>query len=305
MLTTFLRNRMQMVNNPKELAVRMAALAQLIRDTIRQAFTDEDGGGELHKQMEGFRRVLLHDLTGEQFADMYAQTICYGLFAARCNVRIKPGVHFIREHAAFDLPKTNPFLRKMFSHIAGPDLDDRIAWIVDDLTNLLDHTDMEGILKDFGKRTRQEDPIIHFYETFLAAYDPKMRETRGVYYTPEPVVSYIVRSVDHILKTDFNLPTGLADSGKITMSNPITEKTQEIHRVLILDPAAGTGTFLHGVIDQIYDHVQRSGQKGAWSGEKGYVSQHLLPRIFGFELLMAPYAVAHMKLGLQLSGIRL
>lgn len=301
LLTAFLRNRMQMVNNPKELAVRMAALAQLIRDTIRQAFTDEDGGGELHKQMEGFRRVLLHDMAEEQFADMYAQTICYGLFAARCNVRMKPGVHFIREHAAFDLPKTNPFLRKMFGHIAGPDLDDRIAWIVDDLTNLLDHTDMEGILKDFGKRTRQEDPLIHFYETFLAAYDPKMRETRGVYYTPEPVVSYIVRSVDHILKTDFNLAAGLADSGKIMMSNPITEKAQEIHRVLILDPAAGTGTFLHGVIDQIYDHIQRSGQKGAWGGEKGYVAQHLLPRIFGFELLMAPYAVAHMKLGLQLS----
>ncbi|MCX5846141.1 MAG: N-6 DNA methylase [Deltaproteobacteria bacterium] len=301
LLTEFLRNRMQMVSNPKELAVRMAALAQLIRDTIRQAFTDEDGGGELHKQMEGFRRVLLHDLTQEQFADMYAQTICYGLFAARCNVRIKPGVHFIREHAAFDLPKTNPFLRKMFSHIAGPDLDDRIAWIVDDLTNLLDHTDMEGILKDFGKRTRQEDPLIHFYETFLAAYDPKMRQTRGVYYTPEPVVSYIVRSVDHILKTDFNLPTGLADAGKITISNPVTGKAQEIHRVLILDPAAGTGTFLHGVIDQIYDQIQRSGQKGAWGGEKGYVAQHLLPRIFGFELLMAPYAVAHMKLGLQLT----
>jgi predicted helicase len=301
MLTVFLHNRMQMVNNPKELAVRMAALAQLIRDTIRQAFTDEDGGGELHKQMEGFRRVLLHDMTQEQFADMYAQTICYGLFAARCNIRMKSGAHFIRELAAFDLPKTNPFLRKMFSHIAGPDLDDRIAWIVDDLTNLLDHTDMEEILKDFGKRTRQEDPIIHFYETFLAAYDPKMRETRGVYYTPEPVVSYIVRSVDHILKTDFHFPDGLADAGKITMSNPKTGKELDIHRVLILDPATGTGTFLHGVIDQIYEHIQKSGQKGAWGGEKGYVSQHLLPRIFGFELLMAPYAVAHMKLGLQLS----
>jgi predicted helicase len=301
LLTAFLQSRMQMVSNPKELAVRMAALAQLIRDTILRAFADEDGGGELHKQMEGFRMVLLHDMTQEQFADMYGQTICYGLFAARCNMRLKVGSHFIREQAAFDLPKTNPFLRKMFNHIAGPDLDDRIAWIVDDLTNLLDHTDMEGILKDFGKRTRQEDPLIHFYETFLVAYDPKMRETRGVYYTPEPVVSYIVRSVDHILKNDFNFPAGLADSGKIIMTNPITETTQEFHRVLILDPAAGTGTFLHGVIDQIYDHIQKSGQKGAWGGEKGYVSQHLLPRIFGFELLMAPYAVAHMKLGLQLT----
>src|SRR5688500_5688104 len=134
---------------------------------------------------------------------MYAQTISYGLFSARCNAR--EGERFSREHAAYDLPKTNPFLRKMFNHIAGPDLDERITWAVDDLAELLHHASISDILQDFGTRTRREDPVVHFYETFLAAYDPRLREMRGVYYTPEPVVSYIVRSVNHILKTDFQL----------------------------------------------------------------------------------------------------
>ena len=190
------------------------------------------------------------DLDAEQFADMYAQTICYGLFAARCNA--KPDTTFTREHAAFDIPKTNPFLRKMFGHIAGPDLDERIVWAVDDLAEVLNRADMAAILRDFGKRTRQEDPIVHFYETFLAAYDPKMREARGVYYTPEPVVSYIVRSVDAILKRDFDLPDGLADATKISVANADGKGSRETHKVQILDPATGTGTFLHSVIDLIY-----------------------------------------------------
>ncbi|HPJ97672.1 MAG TPA: N-6 DNA methylase, partial [Syntrophales bacterium] len=298
LLHEFLHSRIATIGNPKELAVRMAALAKLLRDTIRNIFADEDPSGVLHEQMEGFRKVLLHDLTEEQFADMYAQTIAYGLFAARCNTKTEG--HFIREHAAYELPKTNPFLRKMFTHIAGPDMEDRLVWIVEDLTAVLDRADMPAILKDFGKATRREDPVVHFYETFLAAYNPKVRETRGVYYTPEPVVSYIVRSVDHVLKTSFGLESGLADASKIAMPGKNDGETEEIHKVLILDPATGTGTFLHEVIHQIYETVCARGQKGAWAGENGYVSAHLLPRLFGFELLMAPYAVAHMKLGLLL-----
>ena len=297
LLQAFLTAKASTVNSPKELAVRMAALARLIRDTIQRAFNAEDLTDDepdpLHDQLEGFRKVLLHDLTPEQFADMYAQTICYGLFAARCNA--DPTEKFTRQSAGYALPKTNPFLRKMFNYIAGTDLDERIVWAVDDLAELLNHTDIEAILKDFGKRTRQEDPVVHFYESFLAAYDQKMREARGVYYTPEPVVSYIVRSIDHILKTDFKLSDGLADSTKIKATVPGAKVQTEVHKVQILDPATGTGTFLHGVVD----HIQESfkDDKGMWSS---YVSQHLLPRIYGFELLMAPYAVAHMKLGLQL-----
>ena len=294
LLQGFMLTQAPTVSNPKELAMRMAALAQLIRNAIRLAFESEEGGGSLHTQMEGFKHVLLPDLTYEQFADMYAQTICYGLFAARCNS--KPGAAFTREHAAYDIPKTNPFLRKMFGYIAGPDLDERIVWVVDDLAELLNRSDMAAILQDFGRRTRREDPVVHFYETFLAQYDPKLRELRGVYYTPEPVVSYIVRSVDYLLKQDFHLAEGLADATKLTAASSDARYQLAAHKVQILDPATGTGTFLYYVVRQIYDLFKAD--KGMWSD---YVSEHLLPRLYGFELLMAPYAVAHLKLGLELA----
>ncbi|GAH08841.1 unnamed protein product, partial [marine sediment metagenome] len=160
------------------------------------------------------------------------------------------------------------------------DLDDRIAWLVDDLAQVLAQADMASILQDFGKRTAKEDPVVHFYETFLMAYDPKVREMRGVYYTPEPVVSYIVRSIDHLLKARFDKPQGLADPN-----------------VYVLDPAVGTATFLYMVVNEIHDAIASQGQKGLWND---YVAEKLLPRIFGFELLMAPYAIAHLKLGLLL-----
>lgn len=292
LLRAFLNASILVVTTPKELAERMAALGKLIREKIADALRHESEHGALHGMMGVFRATLLHELTDEQFADMYAQTICYGLFAARCNPKaVRP---FSREHAAYDLPKTNPFLRQLFSHVAGPDLDERITWAVDDLARLLDIADMEAILRNFGQRTRQEDPVVHFYETFLAAYDPKMRELRGVYYTPEPVVGYIVRSVDHILKTDFGLAQGLADARKVTIP-AFGGGTRDVHKVQILDPAAGTGTFLHAVVDLIRDAF--AGNEGAWPL---YVREHLLPRLFGFELLMAPYTICHMKLGLQL-----
>ncbi|TAF17648.1 MAG: DNA methyltransferase, partial [Nostocales cyanobacterium] len=292
----FLLTKVTQVTTPKDLAKRMAGLAQLIRDAIKTALNDVDNGGMLRQQLESFERLLIKGLTGEQFADMYAQTICYGLFAARCNTDNVQT--FSRETAAFKLPKTNPFLRSIFGQIAGPDLDERITWAVDTLANILQQTDMAEILKDFGKRTRREDPVVHFYETFLAEYDPKMRESRGVYYTPEPVVNYIIKSVDYVLKNKFNISKGLADSKKIKIPNSQGEGDIETHQVLILDPAVGTGTFMYSIIDYIYDSFKS--QKGMWSG---YVSQHLLPRLFGFELLIAPYTVAHIKLVLQLQEL--
>ena len=294
LLSQFLESHSPGVMSSKDLAVRMAGKAQLIREIIQKTFDSENSEGSLHGQLESFRKVLLHDLTPTQFSDMYSQTICYGLFAARCNT--PSDGNFTRQQAAYDLPKTNPFLRKLFGHMAGPDLDDRIAWIVDDLAELLNKSDMPGILKDFGKGEGKEDPVVHFYETFLSHYDPKMRELRGVYYTPEPVVSYIVRSVDRILKETFKLKDGLADNTK----TDIQEGKQKIetHRVHVLDPATGTGTFLYEVIRQISESFK--GNEGLFSG---YVSEHLLPRIHGFELLMAPYAIAHLKLGLELKRL--
>jgi len=275
---SFLAHKAEGVGTPKDLAVRMAHQAHMIRNLIVNAFTSEPETGSLHSQLVAFRDNLLPNLAVEQFADMYAQTIAYGLFAARCTA--PDNKDFTRQNAAYMLPKTNPFLRKLFNSIAGPELDERIAWLVDDLAQVLAQADMEAVLENFGKHTAREDPVVHFYETFLKEYDPKVREMRGVYYTPEPVVSYIVRSIDQLLKTRFNKPQGLAD-----------EKT------LILDPAVGTATFLYMVINEIHQATVVKGQQGSWSA---YVAEKLLPRIFGFELLMAPYAVAHLKLGLLL-----
>lgn len=280
LLTAFLEHVSKKAGTPKELAERMAKQAHLVRNLIINTFQSESESGSLHTQLTAFRNNLIPDLSPEDFADMYAQTIAYGLFAARCTTN--NGAAFTRLDAAQNLPKTNPFLRKLFQYIAGYDLDDRIAWLVDDLAQVLAQADMEAVLKDFGKRIGKEDPVVHFYETFLTAYDEKVRKMRGVYYTPEPVVSYIVRSIDHILKTRFNKPEGLADKD-----------------TYILDPAVGTATFLYSVINNIYHSFVFKGQQGAWDE---YVARHLLPRIFGFELLMAPYAVAHLKLGLQLQS---
>jgi predicted helicase len=264
------------VGTAKDLAERMAGMTRIICDLIVKTFEHEQEKGWLHIWLASFRETLIPDLEEKQFADMFAQTLAYGLFAAR--VHTPPSKDFSREMAAFNLPKTNPFLRKLFSEIAGVDMPETIAWAVNEIVELLNHADMAAILKDFGKGKGKKDPVVHFYETFLAAYDPKMREVRGVYYTPEPVVSYIVRSIDHLLKTRFNRTKGLADEN-----------------TLILDPATGTATFLYCVIDQIYQRFAK--QKGAWDN---YVAEHLLKRIFGFELLVAPYAVAHLKLGMQL-----
>lgn len=282
LLLSFVKHKIEPVRTPKELALRMARLAHLSRNVILRAFETESQDGKLHHQFQAFRDTLIPDLKPDQFADMYAQTIAYGLFAARCQPA-PANEKFTREKAAYLIPKTNPFLRKLFNEIAGPELDPRIAGFVDDLVALLRDTDIDSVLAGFGRRTGREDPVVHFYEDFLQAYNPKERKIRGIYYTPEPVVSYIVRSIDHLLKTRFDKPLGLADPS-----------------VLILDPACGTGTFLYFVIRQIYETLREEGQLGAWNN---YVSRNLLPRIFGFELLMAPYAVAHLKLGLQLKDL--
>ncbi|MBL7188609.1 MAG: N-6 DNA methylase [Phycisphaerae bacterium] len=302
----FFAQEPEKVTTAKYLATKMAHKAQMMRDVIVRTFDQEQETGPLHGQFEGFKDVLLHDLTEQEFADMYAQTISYGLFTARCHIDEKTlfgedkqavfhGMNgkadeFTREHAAFMLPKTNPFLRSVFGHIAGPDLDERVSWLVDDLVELLSRADMGHVLRDFARKKGRRDPVVHFYETFLAEYDPKMRKKRGVYYTPDEVVSYIVRSVDWVLKETFGVKRGLADESKVTVDG------KETHKILILDPAVGTGTFLFEVIDLIHSRFKR--QKGMWSG---YVREHLLSRLFGFEIQMAPYAVCHMKLGLELA----
>ena len=289
------------IKSSDKLAKMMAVKAQLLQEitynTLIQAKEDLEKGNSdqdasLLNQYEVFKNILIHDLTEKQFADIYAQTITYGLFAARLNDTSLE--NFSRQEAAFLVPKTNPFLLKLFSYIAGPDIDTRIEWIVDELADVFAACDIAELLQTFST---EQDPFIHFYETFLAEYDSKLRKSRGVYYTPQPVVDFIVRSVDKILQEEFDLPMGLADSQKINvkMQNKHTLKNEntEIHRVQILDPATGTGTFLFEVLREIYKKYQ--GQEGLW---QNYVEEDLLPRLHGFEILMAPYAMCHLKLGM-------
>lgn len=298
----------QTIKSPKKLAKMMAGKARLLSDVIGNALiSDEENhqNSTLREQKQAFKEILIHDITPKGFADVYAQTIAYGMFAARLH---DPTLQtFSRQEAAELIPKSNPFLRKLFGYIAGPDIDDRIKWIVENLAEIFLACNVEEILKNYGKTTKMEDPIIHFYETFLAEYDPKLRKARGVWYTPAPVVNFIVRAVDDILKTEFDLPQGLADTSKTTIkvntqtadkrsATGYKQMEQEVHKVQILDPATGTGTFLAEVVKHIHKKFQ--GQQGIWSN---YVETHLLPRLNGFELLMASYAMAHLKLDLLLT----
>jgi predicted helicase len=289
----------QTIKSSKKLAEMMAGKARLLSEVIEKALTSDEENSDdstLKDQMNAFKNILIHDISPKGFADVYAQTIAYGMFAARYHDPSLPT--FSRQEAYELIPKSNPFLKKLFGYIAGLEVDDRIKWIVDDLVNIFLACNVEEMLKNYGKSTKMEDPIIHFYEDFLSEYDPKLRKARGVWYTPQPVVNFIVRAVDDILKTEFDLPQGLADTSKTKIKVDMQGKKveQEVHKVQILDPATGTGTFLAEVIKHV--HTKFKGQQGIWSN---YVETHLLPRLNGFELLMASYAMAHLKLDLLLT----
>ena len=307
-LKEFLARNPVRIEGAEELARRLARLTHLIRDSIATAFQIQTASEVLTDWRAVFAQTLLPELADEgkeaEFADMFAQTLAYGLFSAR--VMSASSRQFTLAEAAKLIPKTNPFLRDFFELITGPKLDDEpFVGFVQDIVTVLECADMALILEDFGRGVesgRRRDPVVHFYETFLSAYDPKLRELRGVYYTPEPVVSYIVESVDWLLREKFGLKDGLADKTKFKFTRKEGDKEieEESHRVLILDPATGTGTFLFEVIEKIRERFEKKHQAGLWPA---YVHEHLLPRLFGFELLMAPYAVAHFKIGLALAAM--
>lgn len=307
LLRDFIEQRPQTITSPRVLAEKMAGKAILIRDVLANALkSDRELTTELGSQYRAFREHLIHDIKTEDFADIYAETIAYGMFAARLHDQTLES--FTRAEAVDLLPKSNPFLRSLFAYIAGPDLDARIAWIIDDLADVFQATNVKKIMEGFGKLTGRTDPFLHFYETFLAAYNPTKKKARGVWYTPEPVVSFIVRAVDDVLQSEFGLVDGLADTSKVTIEwdvgqvdkkgkRIITKK--DVHRVQILDPATGTGTFLAQSIKRIAPKV-KSVAEGMWST---YVEKDLIPRLHGFELLMASYAMCHMKLDMILTEL--
>lgn len=290
-LLHFTQSHKEPIKSGKHLAKIMGGRAQRIRDNVRQFLaTQSDKNAELVRVYETIKKLLVNDLTPDAFADMYAQTLVYGLFVARYHDETKKD--FSRREARDLIPKSNPLLQHFFDHIVGPNFDKRLEYIVDELCEVFLHADVQELMKEYfkddlwGKSHKGPDPVIHFYEDFLKEYDADLRKKMGAYYTPLPVVQFIVRSVDYILEKEFGLTAGLAD----------TSKTADgIHRVQILDPAVGTGTFISDVIGKIYARIKKGKQDGRWPT---YVHHDLLPRLHGFELMMAPYTIAHLKLAI-------
>jgi predicted helicase len=338
--SAFTLGHREVITTSKDLSIRLAKLARTIRDRIKSALTIETDRGPLTKLMVAFKETLLHNLDPDGFADMYAQTIAYGLLSARMANPHMKSVDDLTSHM-----RTNPFLRELMetfltvggrSGKAGGSGIDFDELGVSEVVQLLDDANLEAVIRDFGDRNPQEDPVIHFYELFLKEYDAKKRMQRGVFYTPRPVVSYIVRSVHELLQTEFGLEDGLADTttwGEMIKRYPdlklpdlsgdsrgnvilvgMGEKPKEPKLlspdepfVQILDPATGTATFLVEVIDIIHRTLTTkwkaqcltdAQQLTEWND---YVPKHLLPRLHAFELMMAPYAIAHMKIGLKLA----
>ncbi len=289
----------QTITSPERLAVLMAGNARMMADIIEKTLNTDDENNNLSKlkrQMLTFQKMLISDIHNKSFSDLYSQTIVYGMFAARYH---DPTLKtFSREEAVNLIPKSNPFLRKLFKDIADEDLHKDLVWIIDRLVKIFLASDVVSIMKNYGKSRKQEDPVINFYEDFLKEYDSSLRKAMGVWYTPQPVVNFIVRAVDDILKTEFDLPEGLADSSKkkIKVNYQGKQIEKEVHKVQILDPATGTGTFLAETIKHI--HKKYEGMQGIWSK---YVEDDLIPRVNGFELLMASYAMAHLKLDMLLT----
>ena len=287
-LTAFFGAESLRIGKASDLARMLSGKAQLLKAAIADLLEDTSND-ELQNRLEAFREHLIADLSEADFADMMAQTIAYSLFAARCY-----HTHgtFNRSRAIEILDEMNPFLSQLL-WVSIQKLT-QLHWIIDPIAELLDLADMESITADFGTEGRQAGPIIHFYEDFLSDYDPNIRRQRGVYYTPEPVVSYIIRSVDTVLTDQFNLPDGLAHTGTVNING------KQLPKVQILDPAAGTGTFLRSVISQIHHTIITGGMAGAW---QEYVPQHLLPRLHGFERMVAPYTMCHLTLTHQLKEL--
>lgn len=300
-LKAFLQTKPETITSAKRLSEIMGGKAFRIRENIKEFLNQEanEKNQQILKMFQVMRSLLVHDLTYEQFADMYAQTLVYGLFVARYFDETPES--FSRQEATGLIPASNPFLQDFFEHIAGARFEKRLAYIVDELCDVFSVTDIQWIIHQhfnlFGE-DESKDPIIHFYEDFLKEYDPVQRKVMGAYYTPIPVVDFMVRSVDEILKRDFSIQQGLADTSLITRQVVTTGRKEKetLHKVQVLDPAVGTATFLNQIIKFIYNN-NFVGQEGSWPS---YVTEHLLSRLYGFELMMAPYTIAHLKLGMTL-----
>jgi type I restriction-modification system DNA methylase subunit len=273
------------IQKSSDLSIELAKKTRFLEHLLQDELSRENE--EVIRFYKAFQEELIETLTKERFADLYAQTITYGLFAARMRSNpplVKGGKGgfngFNRETAWKYIPESLPLLKEIFYSMTGPHFPESLVWIVDDISQILEKADIASILKEFKTTRWEEDPVIHFYETFLATYNPAERERLGVYYTPLPVVSYIVRSIHKLLKERFGKAEGLATSD-----------------VTLLDPAAGTLTFVVQAIKQVQKELEERKKGGLL---KSYIEEHILPHFHAFEILVAPYTVGHFKVSMVL-----
>ena len=315
-LRAFTEATPESIRTGTRLAQIMGGMARRIRDNVFIYLTDTNPGTsdktkELDRIYKMMKELLVKDLSHSEFADMYAQTLVYGLFVARYND--KTPENFDRFEARDLVPRGNPFLRKFFDHIVGPDFDTRLAYIVNELCEIFAVSNVQELMHEHLSKSNSgsdKDPVVYFYENFLNEYDAILRKNKGAYYTPVSVVRFMIKQVDAVLKEDFGIHKGLADASKREFDydvgqeykNKGKKKTstikKDLHKVQILDPALGTATFINEIILYILKQYFQ-GQEGRWGQ---YVTEDLLPRLHGFELMMAPYTIAHFKLGMTLKA---
>lgn len=293
----FFEGKSYEARTPKQLALALARKSRLlsrqVEESITEAISDKDKSSDLLILKDTFEKTLIQDITEHQFANMFAETLTYSLFLASLEnyKRHSDEKPLTISDAVKYLPPSIPILSDLFSLTSKvserfPAIHSATIVIVEQLN----HSDIRKIYSILEKHKPGDDPVIQFYEPFLQEYDPKEREARGVYYTPKPVVDYIVRSVDYLLKDKFAKKDGLADDS-----------------VHLLDPACGTGTFLMSAIQQVQDHIENKykalGNELVKKQLHNTIINHILKHFYGFELLVAPYAVAHLKLTLLLEEL--
>ena len=297
LLEAFFSTAPEGIGRAQQLALALATRSRLLRDYLGEELVRQERGEHQEERLYGlfqvFRDQVFHELTLKEFADAFAQMLAYGLFLARLN----SGSQSITLNNAREyVPGSFRLIRELVEFLTELNKDDYrdVRWVVEEVLSIVNGLDLPAIREDLSFRRRkaisrkvraadeeehrlfERDPFIYFYEDYLRAYDKETSKSRGVYYTPPPIVNFIVRAVDDILKASFSMPEGLADHKRVT----------------VLDFACGTGTFLLEVFQRIFDNI--GGPDDARAGL--IVREHFLRNIFGFEYLIAPYTIAHLKL---------
>ncbi|GAA7182287.1 DNA methyltransferase [Helicobacter pylori] len=267
------------ITNAKDFANALSAPTKYLKDALIAYQKDDQVSSIKDEQVssifKNFKEYLYEELSFEDFSDALAQTLTYSLFLAKLN---HPFEKIDLNNVRSSIPKNFAVIREMADFLKKLDEIKEIQWLLNEILSLINHVDMGSILKDLND---DKDPYLHFYETFLSAYDPKLRQSKGVYYTPDSVVEFIINALDSLLKTHFkDAPLGL----KSALDN---------ENIKLLDFATGTGTFLLEAFRKALE-TRKTSDGGTSTKEDKY--QNLLKQFYGFEYLIAPYAIAHLNL---------